>query len=97
MVSRLERQLNRHCIRFENILKTKTRKGKTDGTRIKRTKLGNKTESIEREEPERQQTKTITAEAYIDALWTYILGLVKAGVEELQTDQRTRNRGITDI
>ena len=23
-------------------------------------------------------------EAYIDALWTYILGLVKAGVEELQ-------------
>ena len=30
------------------------------------------------------QTKTITAEAYLDALWTYILGLVRAGVEELQ-------------
>ena len=32
------------------------------------------------------QTKTITAEAYLDALWTYILGLVRAGVEELQID-----------
>ena len=39
---------------------------------------------MEREEPERQQAKTITAEAYLDALWTYILGLVRAGVEELQ-------------
>ena len=39
---------------------------------------------IEREEPERKQPKTITAEAYLDALWTYILGLARAGVEELQ-------------
>ena len=39
---------------------------------------------MEREEPERQQAKTITAEAYLDALWTYILGLVRAGVEEPQ-------------
>ena len=27
-----------------------------------------------------------TAEAYRDALWSYILGLVRAGVEELQID-----------
>ena len=39
---------------------------------------------IEREEPERKQPKTIAAEAYLDALWTYILGLARAGVEELQ-------------
>ena len=39
---------------------------------------------MEREEPERQQTNTTTAEAYLDALWTYILGLVRAGVEEPQ-------------
>ena len=51
VVSRLKRQLNKHCIRFENILKTKTRKGETAETRVKRTKLGDKTELIEREEP----------------------------------------------
>ena len=27
---------------------------------------------------------TITAEVYIDALWTYILGLARAGIEESQ-------------
>ena len=27
---------------------------------------------------------TITAEVYIDALWTYILGLARAGIEEGQ-------------
>ncbi len=84
VVSRLKRQLNKHCIRFENILKTKTRKGETAETRVKRTKLGDKTELIEREEPERNQPRTITAEVYLDALWTYILGLARAGVEELQ-------------
>ena len=84
VVSRLKRQLNKHCIRFENILKTKTRKGETAETRVKRTKLGDKTELIEREEPERKQPRTITAEVYLDALWTYILGLARAGVEELQ-------------
>ena len=84
VVSRLKRQLNKHCIRFENIIKTRTRKGETAETRIKRTKLGDKTELIEREEPERKQPKTITAEVYLDALWTYILGLARAGVEELQ-------------
>ena len=39
---------------------------------------------VEREEPERKQPKTITAEVYLDVLWTYILGLARAGVKELQ-------------
>ncbi len=40
---------------------------------------------MEREEPKQKQLKTITTEIYLDALWTYILGLAKAGVEEFQT------------
>ena len=40
VVRRLKRQLNKHCIRFENILETKTRKGETAETRVKRTKRG---------------------------------------------------------
>ena len=38
MVSRLKCQFNKHCIRFDNILKTTARK-MTTGTRSKRTKL----------------------------------------------------------
>ena len=49
VLSRLKRQLNKHCSRFENILKNKTRKGETAETKVKRTKLGDKTELIERE------------------------------------------------
>ena len=37
VVSRLKRQLNRHCIDFEDILKTKTRKGESAESRIERT------------------------------------------------------------
>ena len=32
VANRLERQLNKHCIGFENIMKTETRKGETAGT-----------------------------------------------------------------
>ena len=39
---------------------------------------------VERDEPEQKQPKTITAEVYLDALWTHILGLVRAGIEEVQ-------------
>ena len=84
VVSRLKRQLNKHCIRFEDILRTETRKGETAETRIKRTKPGNKTELVEREEPEQNQLKTITTEVYEEELWAYICGLARAGVEELQ-------------
>ena len=84
VVSCLKRQLSKHCIRFESILETKTTKEETAGPRVKRTKPGDENELVEREEPERKQPKTITAEAYPDALWTYILGLARAGVEELQ-------------
>ena len=84
VVSRLERQLNKYCIWFENILKTKTRKGETAGTKSKRTELGHKSELVEREEPEQKQPKTLTAEVYLDELWAYILGLARAGSEEAQ-------------
>ena len=84
VVSRLKRQLNKHCIRFDNILKTKARNGETAETRVKRTKLGDKTELTEREEPEREQPKTITSEACLNALWSYSLGLARAGVVGLQ-------------
>ena len=57
VVRRLKRQLNKHCIRLENILETKTKEGEIAETRVKCTKLGNKTELIEREEPERKQPK----------------------------------------
>ena len=83
-MSCLKRQLSKHCIRFESILETKTTKEETAEPRVKRTKLGDENELVEREEPEREQPKTITAEAYPGALWTYILGLARAGVEELQ-------------
>ena len=32
------------------------------------------------------QPKTMTAEVYLDALWTYTLGLARAGVEEFKTN-----------
>ena len=43
---------------------------------------------VESEDPERKQPKTITAEAYPEALWSYILDLARAGVEELQDKPR---------
>ncbi len=62
VVSRSKRQLNRHCIKCENILKTKTRRGETDEVRVKRTQLSDGNELVEREEPKRKQPKTITTE-----------------------------------
>ena len=70
VVRRLKRQHNKHS-GFENIQKTKSSKGEAAGTRVKRTELGVETKLIKREEPERKQPKTITAEAYLDVLWTY--------------------------
>ena len=43
-----------------------------------------KNELTEREEPEREQPKTITSEACLNALWSYSLGLARAGVDGLQ-------------
>ena len=37
VVSRLKRQLNKHYIKFDNILKTKAENGETAETRVKRT------------------------------------------------------------
>ena len=58
--------------------------GRTAEARDKRTEPGDETDLIEREESERKQPKIITAEAYLHALWTYILGLARAGVGERQ-------------
>ena len=89
VVSRLKHQLSKHYIKFEDILKTKTRKGESAEIRIERrcqdlsTVLGNKTGLGEHEKAE-QKNVTITAEDYLSALWTYILGLARAGVEEIR-------------
>ena len=84
MASRLKRHLNKHCIRFDNILKAKARKREAAETRGKRTKPGDETEMTELEEPVRIQPDTITSEAHLDARWDYIRGLARAGVEGLQ-------------
>ena len=84
MASRLKRHLNKHCIRFDNIVKAKARKREAAEARGKRTKLGDETEMTEIVEPVRKQPETITAEAHFDARWSYILGLVRASVEGLQ-------------
>ena len=57
MVSRLKRQLNKGTLRFEHILMTKNRKGETAEGKVKRTRLGEKTELVEREEQEQKQPK----------------------------------------
>ena len=51
VVSRLKRALDKSILRFENILKTKTRKGETAEGRVKRTKLSDNAEIVEREAP----------------------------------------------
>ena len=83
VVSKLKRQLDKHTLRFEHVLKTKTRKGETAEGRIKRTRIGDKTEVVEREEPEKQHPRQVTVESYLDGLYTYMVGLARAGVEEL--------------
>ncbi len=59
VVKRLRRQLNKHCIRFKNSMETKSRRVETAETRVRRTKLGNRTQLTERDEPERRQPRTI--------------------------------------
>ena len=39
VVSRIERQLDKCCLRFEDILRTKTCRGKTAAGKVKRTEL----------------------------------------------------------
>ena len=83
VVSKLKRQFDKHAVRFEHILKTKTRKGETAEGKVKRTKIGENTEVVEREEPEQKQPKQMTVEAYLDGSYTCMVGLARAGVEAL--------------
>ena len=66
----LKRQLDRQCTRLEDILKTK-RGGETTETRVKLTKVGDKTELIKREGARVEADKTMAAEVILDALLTY--------------------------
>ena len=81
VVSRLKRALDKSILRFENILKTKTRKGETAEGRVKRTKLSDNAEIVEREAPAVAEHGRVTLEVYLDALWTYMIGLARAGVD----------------
>ena len=83
VVSRLKRALDKCAIRFETILKVKTRKGETAEGRVKRTKLSDTAEMIEREAPAASESKQVTVEIYLDALFTYMIGLARAGVEAI--------------
>ena len=59
VVSRLKRQIDKNTLRFEQVLKTRTRKGETAEGKVKRTKLSENTEVVERE-PAVQNEKTLT-------------------------------------
>ena len=62
---------------------TETRKAETAGIKSRRSGPGDKNEMVKRDEPE-QKPKSITAEVYLDALWTHTLGLARAGIENVQ-------------
>ena len=65
---------------MESILTT--RRGRRDHSdQNQRTKIGDETERIEREEPGRNQIKSMEAEV-MDALRTHILGLTRPGAEQ---------------
>ena len=66
----LKRQLDRQCTRLEDILKTR-RGGETTETRVKPTKVGDKTELIKREGASVEADKTMAAEVILDALLTH--------------------------
>ena len=81
VVSRLKRQIDKSTLRFEQVLKTRTRKGETAEGKVKRTKLSENTEVVEREPAVQNEKKTLTLELYLDALYTYLVGLAKSGIE----------------
>ena len=87
VVSRLERQLNRHCIRLDNIPETKTR-------REELLKPGSSAQSLVINRADRARRagtevdKTITSEARRDEHWRYMPDLARAVVQDLQDKPR---------
>ena len=82
VVSRLKRQLDKSTVRFEQVLKTKTREGESAEGKIKRTKIGPNTDLVEKEPAaQNDPRKIITVETYLDGLFTYLVGLARAGIE----------------
>ena len=82
MVSRLKCQVNKHCIKFDNILKTTIRKRLLEPEQTH--EAGDETELTERKEPERERSETITSEARLQELGNHSLGLARAGGDALQ-------------
>ena len=83
VVSRLKRQLDKSTLRFEQVLKTKTRKGETAEGKVKRTRIGANLEMVEKEVAEQNDPKKkVTVDTYLDGLFTYIIGLARAGIEQ---------------
>ena len=83
VANRLKPQLSRHCIRFEDILRTEVRRGATAETRIKRTMPGNETELANRDSPGQRQLNNSTNEVHLVAPWRYSLNLVEAGIVQI--------------
>ena len=74
---------------MENILETdEERRNRRDQTQTH--EIGDETELIEREEPERKQPDH-GGRGHLDALRIYILGPTRAGVEEVQTSPAQLN------
>ena len=67
MVSRLKCQVNKHCIKFDNSLKTTIRKRLLEPEQTH--EAGDETELTERKEPERERSETITSEARLQRAW----------------------------
>ena len=59
MTSCLKRHLDKHCIRFDNILRTKARRETLLKPESSAQKLGDRTELTEREEPERNSPRPL--------------------------------------
>ena len=94
VVSRLERQLNRHCIRLDNIPETKTRREELlkPGSSAQSLAL-NRADRARRARAEVEQDHT--SEAHRDEHWRYMLDLARAVVQELQDKPRAAETGAS--
>ena len=81
VVSKLRRALDRRNIKFENVMKVRTRKGEAAAAEMKRTRIDKSTTIVHSEVPEEHRKETVAV--YLRALQTYLFGLARAGIEEL--------------
>ena len=95
MVSRLKCQFNKHCIRFDNILKIDCQKKKDYWNQKQAHRAGDETELTEREEPERERPETITSEARQRMGTT--ASTLPTDVDELQGRASTAKTDASDV